>query len=139
MAVLAEPPLLLACHAMATRFELVLYGGDPVRMRAIGEEAFEEIHRLDRQLSVHLDVSDVSRVNARASMEWVRVEPRLFALIEHAQQLSEATGGAFDITTGPLLKCWGFVGGSGSLPRQEALDDARAAVGFQKLALDLDH
>lgn len=136
MAVSVESPLLMACHAMATRFELAMYGGDSVRMRAIGEEAFEEIQRLDRQLSAYCDASDISRINGRSSTEWVRVEPRLFALLERARQLSEATTGAFDITTGALLKCWGFAGGNRSVPPSESIDAAREAVGIQKLALD---
>lgn len=136
MASSIAPPLLLACRAMATRFELVLYGGDPIRMRAIGEEAFEEIQRLDRQLSVYNETSDLSRINARCSTEWVRIEPRLFALLECAKQLSEATEGAFDVTAGPLLTCWGFANGAGRVPPPESIDIARAAVGFQKLSLD---
>lgn len=136
MAPSIAPPLLLACRAMATRFELVVYGGDPIRMRAIGEEAFEEIQRLDGQLSVYNETSDLSRINARSAVEWVRIEPRLFALLERAKELSEATEGAFDVTTGPLLKCWGFPNGAGSVPSLEAFDTARAAVGFEKLSLD---
>ena len=42
----------LARHAMATRFELVLHGPDPVRLRAAGEEALDEIERLEAQLSL---------------------------------------------------------------------------------------
>ncbi|MSU36331.1 MAG: FAD:protein FMN transferase [Pedosphaera sp.] len=136
MAVTVELPLLMACHAMATRFELVLYGGNPIRMRAIAEEAFEEIQRLDRQLSAYRDASDISRINSRSSMEWVRVEPRLFALLDRARQISEATTGAFDITAGPLSKCWGFAGGNTSVPSSESITAARQAVGFQKLVLD---
>ena len=43
----------LALEAMATRFELVLHGDDAVRLRAAGEEALEEIKRLEAQLSFY--------------------------------------------------------------------------------------
>jgi len=37
----------LARHAMATRFELVLQGDDPTALRAAGEEALDEVTRLE--------------------------------------------------------------------------------------------
>ena len=40
-------PVRLARHAMATRFELVIYGEDPTFLRAAGEEALGEIERLE--------------------------------------------------------------------------------------------
>jgi thiamine biosynthesis lipoprotein len=89
----------LSCDAMATRFEVVLRGGDPVRLRAAGEEALEEIQRLDRQLSFYRPESDISWLNARAALEPVPVEPRLFQLLERCMWIAAATDGAFDITT----------------------------------------
>ena len=42
----------LARNAMATRFEIVLHGNNPVSLRAAGEEALDEIERLEAQLSL---------------------------------------------------------------------------------------
>jgi thiamine biosynthesis lipoprotein ApbE len=42
----------LARHAMATRFELVLHRDDPIALRAAGEEALDEVARLENQLSL---------------------------------------------------------------------------------------
>src|SRR5690242_12647427 len=99
----------LACNAMATRFEIVLNGTDEVRLRAAGEEALEEIGRLEAQLSFYRPTSEISHLNARAAHAPVRVEPGLFRLLQQAQRLSEETNGAFDITVAPLMRCWGFV------------------------------
>src|SRR5712691_5513107 len=100
------PSVLLARHAMATRFELVLPGEDHVRLRAAGEEALDEIDRLEAQLSFYRPSSDISHVNARAAREPVAVDPRVFRLLQRSRALSEATGGAFDITVAPLMRCW---------------------------------
>src|SRR5678815_4798590 len=88
----------LACHAMATRFEFVLHGDNPITLRAAGEEAIEEIHRLEAQLSLYQPSSEIAHVNARAAREPVRVSPGVFALLERAQKLTSETCGAFDIT-----------------------------------------
>lgn len=121
---------------MATRFELVLPGEDPVRLRAAGEEALDEIERLEVQLSFYRPSSEISDLNSRAAREPVAVDPRLFRLLQRAKALSEATDGAFDITVAPLMRCWGFVGGTGRLPDPEELDAARAVVGMERVELD---
>ena len=81
------PPVTLACHAMATRFELVLHGDNPVALRAAGEEALDEVERLEAQLSLFRPSSEIAHLNARAAREPVRVTPPVFALLQHAQQL----------------------------------------------------
>src|SRR5437763_728079 len=88
----------LSTHAMATRFELVLYGEDEVRLRAAGEEALAEIERLEAQLSFYQADSEISWINHRAAQEAVRVEPRLFHLLKYCARFTEATDGAFDVT-----------------------------------------
>src|SRR5438876_11856175 len=132
------PPsfLRLARHAMATRFELLLPGEDHVRLRAAGEEALGEIERLEAQLSFYRASSEISDLNARAAKEPVAVDPRLFRLLQRAQALSEATEGAFDITVAPLMRCWGFVGGTGRLSDPDELEAARSVVGMQRVELD---
>jgi len=126
----------LACHAMATRFEFVLHGDNPVALRAAGEEAIEEIHRLEGRLSLYRPSSEIAHVNARAGREPVRVSPGVFALLEHAQRLTSETSGAFDITIAPLVRCWGFMGGNGKIPAEQELADARAKVGMHLVQLN---
>ena len=106
-------PVALARHAMATRFEIVLHGDNPAALRAAGEAALDEIDRLEAQLSLYRPSSEIAHLNRRAAQGPVRVTPSLFALLEHARKLHVESGGAFDITIAPLVRCWGFMGGSG--------------------------
>lgn len=128
--------VLVARNAMATRFEIVLHGGDAPALRAAGEEALDEIERLEAQLSLYRSTSEIAHLNARAHAAPVRVTPSLFRLLERARDLSRQTGGAFDVTVAPLVRCWGFMGGSGSLPSEETIAQARECVGMQWLELD---
>lgn len=129
-------PVTLARNAMATRFEIVLHGDNPVALRAAGEEALDEIDRLEAQLSLYRPTSEIAHVNARAAFEAVRVSPPVFRLLEHAARLSAETNGAFDITIAPLVRCWGFMGGTGQFPEPDVINDARAKVGMQYVVLD---
>src|SRR5258708_151060 len=121
---------------MAARFELVLCGDDPVRLRAAGEEALDEIERLEGQLSLFRPTSEIAHVNARAARESVRVTPAVYSLLDHARRLTEETHGAFDITISPLMRCWGFREGSGHVPNPEVLTRARANTGMHLVHLD---
>ncbi|MBI2948357.1 MAG: FAD:protein FMN transferase [Verrucomicrobia bacterium] len=125
----------VARRAMATRFEILLHGDDVIKLRAAGEEALNEVERLEAHLSLYRTASDISRVNARASVEPVRVEPGLFRLLQHAQKLHRESGGVFDITIAPLVRCWGFMGGTGQMPEEEEIQEARTRVGMDQMAL----
>ena len=121
---------------MATRFEIVLHGENPGALRAAGEEALDEIDRLESQLSLYRPSSEIAHLNARAAEGPARVTPSLFALLQRAQELSAQTDGAFDITIAPLVRCWGFMGGTGHLPGPEELAEARSKVGMHLVHLD---
>ena len=132
------PPVTVACHAMATRFEIVLHGENTAALRAAGEEALRVVEQLEAQLSLFRASSEVAHLNARAAREPVRVTPGLFALLQQAQKLHAESGGAFDITIAPLVRCWGYMGGDGRLPRPEEVNEARAKVGMGLVQLNPD-
>jgi FAD:protein FMN transferase len=121
---------------MATRFEIVLHGNDARALRAAGEEALDEIDRIEAQLSLYRLGTEVDRLNREAHGRAVRVTPSLFHLLERARDLSRETGGAFDITIAPLVRCWGFMNGTGAMPETGAVEEARAKVGMHLVEFD---
>jgi thiamine biosynthesis lipoprotein len=128
----------LALHAMATRFELVLHGENQMALRAAGEEALREIERLESQLSLYRSSSEIAHLNAHAASGPVRVSPGVFALLRQAKELHQESGGAFDITIAPLVKCWGFMHGTGRLPGAQELAEGRARVGMHLVELNAE-
>ncbi|MCB1125472.1 MAG: FAD:protein FMN transferase [Verrucomicrobiae bacterium] len=126
----------LAREAMATRFELVLNGSDPVRLRSAGEGALDEVDRQEARLSLYRATSEISQVNRLAAGTPVTVSPPVFSLLEECVRLWQSTGGAFDITVAPLMRAWGFLRGTGRMPTEEAIMAARAKVGMQHIRLD---
>jgi len=126
----------LARNAMATRFEIVLHGAKETSLRAAGEEALDEVARIENQLSLYRPGSEIAQVNSRAAREAVLVSPEVFALLQHVQQLSAETEGGFDITIAPLVRCWGFMGGTGRMPMEADVRAALEKVGSEKVLLD---
>ena len=131
-----RPPVALAREAMATRFELLLYGDDPVRLRAAGEEALREVEWAEAELSRFRPASAIFWLNARAGGEALRVDPRVLRLLAECASLSALTDGAFDPTVGPLLRAWGFFGSEAHRPPPPELLRARRLVGMARLELD---
>lgn len=137
-----EPtPTCLAREAMGTRFEFVLSaadgGPDEASLRALGDEALDEVSSLGERLNWFSAGSVVSRLAAAAGREPVRVAPDVLRLLELARQVWLASGGAFDPTIAPLLRLWGLRGPAPATPpTDEAIAEARALVGLDKLDLD---
>jgi len=136
-----SPPHLVtqSCRAMATFFEVALWGREPEYLETVAEEALREVQRLEQQLSFYRSDSDIRELNVRAADEPVYVEPRLFAVLERAKRLSEETGGAFDITVAPLIRAWGFQGDSGRIASDDDLAAAREQVGMDLVELNSEN
>jgi thiamine biosynthesis lipoprotein len=125
----------LGWRAMATRFEIACPFETPSAMEA-AQDAFELLDALEDQLTVYRDHSEVCQLNRQAPGRPVRVERRLFALLELANRLYQDTGGAFDVTAGALIKAWGFFRGPRRVPGDAERQEALAKVGMQHVALD---
>ena len=121
--------------AMACRFEVTLPMGDQAGV-AVATDALNQIDRLEAQLSVFRESSEVSRINRQAATEAVRVEDSLFDLLTLCKKLHRDTDGTFDITSGPLTRCWGFLKREGRVPSADEIESARHLVSSNKLLLD---
>lgn len=128
--------VLLARRAMNTRFELLLHGERETALRAAGEEALDEIERLEARLSLFRESSEVTRLNRHAADQPVQVSPPVFRLLERVRELWTASGGAFDPTVEPLMRLWGFRDPEVAEPAWEAIAAVRAIVGMDKVELD---
>jgi thiamine biosynthesis lipoprotein len=123
---------------MGTVFTVAAYGKDRTFLAEVVEEVFEELDRLDKQMSNYKPESELSAINREAAIHPVVVEPGLFHLLEISTRRSEETDGAFDITVGPLMKSWGFFRGRGRLPAQAEISQVLKRVGYQHLKLDAE-
>ncbi len=123
-------------RAMACEFELSVNAGQYEQAGPRALAALDTIDRLEAQLTVFRDTSEVMDINRRASHEAVAVEPRLFELLQTCLRLYRETAGAMDITTGPLTKVWGFYRRQGRMPPADELRAAMAVVGSDKIELD---
>ena len=121
--------------AMACRFEIFFGSGDRLKVMA-AHRALDEVERLERQMTVFSEESEISSLNRSAHQGPVATEPRLLQLLRLGCDLYRKTDGAFDMTAGPLWRCWGFAQRKGEVPTPRALNRALDSVGSHLLELE---
>jgi len=122
-------------RAMACRFEITLAREDAIWVTA-ARAALNEIDRIEAALSVFQETSVITGVNRRAAAAPVHVDADVFGLLQRCAELSRHTGGAFDITSTPLSRCWGFMRREGRVPSPDEIAAARRGVDAAAVRLD---
>lgn len=119
---------------MGTRTAVEVWAPD----RMVGEVAikavFDDMKRIDRLMSTYKDTSEISKVNREAARHPVRISAELFSLLETAQQYSELSNGAFDITYASVGYLFDYR--NHKRPGREAIDEALPAVDYRQMKLD---
>ena len=121
---------------MGTLVRITLHAPDEDAARAAFAAAFSRIRELDDILSDYKPTSELSRLTTTAVNTDVRGSRDLIRVIAASQSLAVATGGAFDITQGPVIRLWREARASRRLPDSEALRAASARSGYSKLHVD---
>ncbi len=101
-----------------------------------GCAALDEVERLEAKFSAYLEDSDISYINRAAGQAPVAIDAELLSLLEAAASLTAATGGAFDIAAGALVKAWGFFRGPRRVPTGPQLRAALDASGMRHVEVD---
>ena len=121
---------------MGTTFRVVLYAPSPDQAADAARAAFSRVAALDSTLSDYRADSELVRLCARAGGPPVAVSDDLFRALLAAQEWAARSGGAFDATAGPVVELWRRARRIIEKPGAEALAEARARVGHDKLVLD---
>ena len=120
---------------MACAYTIVAYGPDAQTLPSIVEAALDEVDRIDWLMSHYRPESPLSRLNREADNGPVPVDPELFDFLAECMKYSRESGGAFDVTVGPLMKAWGFFRGEGRLPSELELRETRETIGYGHVTL----
>lgn len=124
---------------MGTTFRIVLYAANDTLASAAADSAFQRVEQLNSILSDYLADSELNRlVQTAGSGKMVEVSEPLFFMLRKSRHISEQSGGAFDITMGPLIHLWREIhfADEPRLPGEEALREAMEAVGYEYVHLD---
>lgn len=90
------------------------------------------LYDFDMSLSLYKDESILSRVNRN---EDVKVDTFFSEVYKMSVVISDMTGGAFDLTVGPLVRAWGFGPDDHKNFSEQKRDSLMALVGMNKISL----
>ena len=137
-------PVQFAGPTMGTTYHVTVSGADSLQERRAVQSAIDRVLvESERHLSTYNDASEISMLNRDETRAWQDVSPTLFVVLQEARDVSEITGGAFDITVEPMLALWGYESASDDVstrtvftpPSSARLGQARNSVGYAKLEL----
>lgn len=129
----------LSGSAMGTRYSVTIAEPLSAEQREVLESRIDgAIDAVEQAMSTYIVESDVSRFNASRSTDWIDVSESVCHAVLAAQELSELTSGAFDITVGPLVNLWGFGPETVELapPPAAEIAAAQARVGYRRVHAD---
>lgn len=131
---------LLTGYTMGTNYRLQ-YVPSPGSLTStrIADDVSGLLDRLDRGVfSTYAEQSELSRLNRSPIGQPARVSRELLEVLMLAEEISELTGGAFDVTVGPLVNLWGFGPDAGrdQVPSAGQIQNAMSRVGYQRLKIN---
>lgn len=122
---------------MGSPFTITIYTNDSLQAAFAARKAFEEVNRLNEIFSDYMDSSELNRL-CRTSGKgiYVKVSSELFEILELSLNASRLSGGAFDITVGPMVKLWRRARRERKFPDKNKLKYVKQAVGYRYIHLD---
>ena len=124
--------------AMGSDLNLTAPAADESSANAAFDAVVREFDRLDALMSVWRPDSDVLRINEGAGTRAVRVSPEVREALHVARQVSEWTGGKFDVTFGPLADLWKFdhQNEDHTVPSADAIRARLPLIDYRQLEID---
>lgn len=123
-------------EAMATRFELTLVHPDAAEAGAAARAVWDDIDRIEEELSRFVPHSDISRLNGSDAGRVVDVHEAAMDCLSYGKEIWEQTNGAFDVTIGPLYAVLRWPDGTPRKVEAAEMEEARGRCGYHLLEID---
>ena len=120
---------------MGTLVFVTAVAPDKKRANEAVTASFAEIRRLEKLLSTWIPTSELSRVNAAAGREPVKVSSETMEVLERSLQIADLTKGGFNIALGPAVAAWN-VNEKGRVPSQDELEELYPLIDLSQVRLD---
>ncbi len=117
--------------------KLVPTTGQRINLPSLKEQISSRLAGIDNKMSTYKEDSEVSSFNRHSGESWLPISAETMTVISTAQQISQLSDGAFDITIGKLVNLWGFgpTINIDAIPDADAIQALQSQVGYHKLEL----
>lgn len=129
-------PISITGPTMGTSYNIKLSKLPPgVVQEELHKDIDNMLERINAQMSTYRLDSELSRFNRFAGRDWFDVSSETAQVVKEALSVSLKSGGAFDVTVGPLVNLWSF--GPQQRPRKapsdEEINAMLAVIGYENL------
>jgi len=148
IAILAVAPLLAGCEkhrpviqligaTMGTQYSITIVNPGEIQQEALETSIEALLGSISAVMSTYDPESELSLMNQNASREWIKISDSLHDVLQTAVAVAEASGGAFDVSVGPLVNLWGFGPDREAtvVPDPSAVANASEQVGTDKFEI----
>ena len=128
----------LSGQTMGTTWSVVMLPhSDGTDTAALQQLLQKRLDRINSLMSTYDPESEVSRFNNQPGTDWFAISEETAQVIELSLDISRLTGGAFDISVGPLVEIWGFgaTERGSHIPTAEQISVSLARVGYKNIRL----
>ncbi|MEZ6235437.1 MAG: FAD:protein FMN transferase [Phycisphaerales bacterium] len=122
---------------MGVEVRILIWSEDAVAATRGAAVAFARIAAIEDVASDWRASSEVMRLCREPAGAEVAVSGDLLAMLDCAERVSMASGGAFDATIGAVTHLWREAGRQGRTPSEAEIARARSLVGFRHVVIDL--
>lgn len=118
-------------EAQGTTWHISYISEDGINLKQAIDSILKDI---DLSLSTYVPVSIISRINNNEPD--IRVDPYFIDVFNKSMEVSQRTGGLFDVTVGPLINAWGFGFSKKANIDSTRIDSILQYVDYKMLKLD---
>lgn len=132
-----RPQIDIEGKTMGTFYSVKISGEVEQSKQQLQQEIDALLEQANNDISTYRPNSVLSRFNQTHSGEPQPIPRGMADIILMAQRIGRDTGGAMDITVGPLVNLWGFGPDKHAVkvPQQQQIDAAKRNIGLQHLKL----
>lgn len=133
-----EPPREVRYPVMGAFAAVIAGGREAQQAESYGKTCEAAMREIEAELSLYRSNSLLSQLNAVAGVGSIEAGQHLLANLVLARRYGDLSGGAFDVTVGPLVRLWGFSGGKTPVyvVADARIEAARALVGYRNIRLE---
>ncbi|QTF08761.1 FAD:protein FMN transferase ApbE [Brenneria izadpanahii] len=132
-----RPLLTIEGKTMGTFYSVKISGEQKESKEQLQQEIDALLEQANNEISTYRNDSTLSKFNQYRGSDPQPISNGMADIILAAQRIGRATGGAMDITVGPLVNLWGFGPQKQptQIPSQQQIDEARRKIGLKHLKL----
>jgi len=118
---------------MGTIISQKVYGKNA---KKASDEVADKIKWIESMMTINAPGGDINKLNDSAGGEPVKLDEETIYVLDKAKNFAELSGGAFDVTIGPLVKTWGIFTDHPRIPDQSEINSLLGLVDYNSLNID---